>query len=141
MIERGPGSVWFKKFFVGGKTLALGFGNAVHEFETIFLEPALHFTERVLRLVRILILVEKPRLLAALIRGAVPDLRIQKLHAIARDAEHPAPEIGRQTAVFVVKPNQNETAALHQLADGLKSKLRIAGVVQHSNAHHEIKTF
>src|SRR4029077_16230261 len=49
MTEGSPGSMRFKKLFIGGKTLALSLGNAVHEFEPVFPEPALHLSEGVFR--------------------------------------------------------------------------------------------
>src|SRR6202021_3710812 len=60
---------------------------------------------------------------------------------VAGGPEHPAAEIGGQAAVLVVKPDQDETAALDELPDGLKSQIRVAGVVQHAIAHHKIETF
>src|SRR5262249_23536445 len=116
-----------------------GAWDAAHEGEPGLLEPADRLGDRVLRLVRMLVLVGEPRALI----GAAQSLRseggVEPLQAIARQSEEHASSVGDEAAVAVIQADENEAPALHEPRDRAEAADGIGRVVQDAVRNDDVE--
>ena len=114
--------------------------NAAQEFEAAAVEPPEHFSDGVLRFMRVAVLVVEPSPL--LFRAGPPrtELRVDPLAASTRELENTSPEVGHEPTVGVVEADDDHAARTNQSLDPFEPPVRIGRMVEHAVAQDDVET-
>src|SRR5262249_30519486 len=113
--------------------------DAFDERDAGLVKPAQDLLERVLGLVRVLVLVPEPRPPPAGVERHPSQSRVEEHQAISGQTENEAASIGGEPSVTVIETNDNETAGPEAPQDRLEPAPRIAGVMKDTVGNHHVK--
>src|SRR5262245_44946003 len=125
-VERRSGVAGSEEPLTGREALSgHAAGNAGDEVDPRLGEPGEDLVERVLGLVRMLVLVHEPRLAPAGVEGDAPQPRVQEGQPVSGHAEDQAPRVGGQPGIRVVEPDDDVPARPQAAQDRSEAPARI----------------